>query len=196
LRFWQKDSGQIMLGGVEIEDMKLEDVRSRFSLISSTGWVFRGSILHNLRIAKNFCAEEECWKAIGRAGLSEWVKGLPNGLQTMIGERGMNISGGERQRLMVARAVLQDAPIVLLDEPTSGLDALSEQAVLRTLFEITQNKSSIWIMHRMIGLDKMDEIIVLSEGRVLERGSYETLMEKQGQFWRMIKLQQEVLVEH
>ncbi len=196
LRFWQKDSGQIMLGGVEIEDMKLEDVRSRFSLISSTGWVFKGSIFQNLRIAKNFCTVDECWKAIGRAGLSEWVKGLPNGLETMIGERGMNISGGERQRLMVARAVLQDAPIVLLDEPTSGLDALSEQVVLRTLFEITQNKSSIWIMHRMMGLEKMDEIIVLSEGRVVERGSYETLMEKQGQFWKMIKLQQEVLVEH
>jgi ABC-type transport system involved in cytochrome bd biosynthesis fused ATPase/permease subunit len=148
-----------------------------------------------LRIAKNQTSEGDCLNALSQAGLAEWVRRLPDGIQTTIGERGITLSGGERQRIMIARAILQDAPIMLLDEPTNGLDALTEQAILKTLFEVTENRSSLWIMHRLIGLEKMDEILVLEQGRIVERGNYDELIARRGKFWQMIELQRELLIE-
>jgi ATP-binding cassette subfamily C protein CydC len=195
MRFWQKDSGQIFIGGIEIERLGSFDVRSKFSQIPANGWLFRGTLLSNLRIAKNQTSEGDCLNALSQAGLAEWVRRLPDGIQTTIGERGITLSGGERQRIMIARAILQDAPIMLLDEPTNGLDALTEQAILKTLFEVTENRSSLWIMHRLIGLEKMDEILVLEQGRIVERGNYDELIARRGKFWQMIELQRELLIE-
>jgi thiol reductant ABC exporter CydC subunit len=195
MRFWQKDSGQICIGGIEIERLGSFDVRSKFSQIPAHGWLFRGTLLANLRIAKDQASDIDCLNALSRAGLTEWVNRLPNGILTTIGERGITLSGGERQRILIARAILQNAPIMLLDEPTSGLDALTEQAILKTLFEVTENRRSLWIMHRLIGLEKMDEILVLEQGRIVERGNYDDLITRRGIFWRMIELQRELLIE-
>ena len=195
MRFWQKNSGHIWIGGIEIERLSSFDIRSKFSQIPANGWLFRGTLLSNLRIAKDQASEDECLNALSRAGLAEWVNRFTDGILTTIGERGITLSGGERQRILIARAILQDAPILLLDEPTNGLDALTEQAILRTLFEVTENRSSLWIMHRLIGLEKMDEILVLELGRVVERGNYDELIARRGKFWRMMELQRELLIE-
>ena len=195
IRFWQKNSGRILIGGIEIEQLNSGEVRSKFSQIPVNGWLFRGSILANLRIANDQASDEEYFNAISLAGLEEWVNRLPKGIQTIIGERGMTLSGGERQRIMIARAILRNSPIMLLDEPTNGLDALTEQAVLKTMFEVTEGRSSLWIMHRLIGMEKMDEIIVLEKGQVVERGSFDELLARRGKFWRMLEIQKEMLLE-
>jgi thiol reductant ABC exporter CydC subunit len=195
MRFWQPDSGEILLGGFAIDALRLNDLRSRMGLVPGNGWIFRGSVRANLRIANNDAKNEDCWMAIRQAGLEEWATRLPNGLETLIEERGLNLSGGERQRLLIARTILQDAPIWLLDEPTNNLDALTERLILQTLFHATHDRSSIWIMHRLIGMEKMDEIILLGSGRIVERGTYEELVTRQGKFWQMLKIQQELLVE-
>jgi len=195
LRFWEKSSGQIRLGGVGLEELKPEEVRSQFSLVPSDGWIFHGSLRENLRIARNSAEDDACWKALSLSGLEAWAGKLPAGLNSIMGERGVNLSLGERQRLMVARAILQDAPIYLLDEPTNGLDSITEQAVMKTLLQVTEGRSSLWMMHRLIDLEKMDEIIVLSEGRIIERGTFCVLMERQGPFRRMMELLREMLIE-
>jgi ABC-type multidrug transport system fused ATPase/permease subunit len=148
-----------------------------------------------LRIANDQANESEIANAISQAGLEEWVNRLPKGIQTVIGERGMTLSGGERQRIMIARAILRNSPIMLLDEPTNGLDALTEQAVMKTLFEVTEGRSGLWIMHRLIGMKRMDEIIVLEKGHVVERGGYDDLLARKGKFWRMLETQKEMLLE-
>lgn len=195
MRFWQKDSGRILIGREEIEQLDSDEVRSKYSQIPANGWLFRGSLLANLRIANDQASNEDLFKAISQAGLEEWVNRLPKGVQTIIGERGMTLSGGERQRIMIARAILRNSPIMLLDEPTNGLDSLTEQAVLKNLYEVTEGHSSLWIMHRLIGMEKMDEIIVLEKGRVVERGDYDELLARRGKFWRMLEIQKEMLLE-
>lgn len=195
LRFWQKSSGKILLGDVEIEELKIEDVRSRLSVVTNPGWIMWGSVRQNLLIASQNATDEQCFSALEKAGLAEWILKQAKGLDTLIGERGMTLSGGERQRLMVARMILQNAPIVLLDEPTDGLDAITEETVLETLFEVTQGKCSLWLMHRLRGIERMDEIIVLRDGRIIERGSFDSLIQRGGEFRKMMRLHEELLME-
>jgi len=195
LRFWGGYEGVIRYGGIDLNNLSSMSIRSKLGWVGANGWIFSGSLIENLRIANKSVEEDELRTALEKAGLKEWFATLPDGLSTRISERGLNMSGGERQRLLIARAILQDAPIWLLDEPTYNLDAETERAVLETLLQATEGRQSLWILHHLVGLEKMDEIIVLGGGRVLERGQFTKLTTREGVLTGMLRLQNELFME-
>lgn len=184
-RFWEALDGQVFLNGNEFHAFAAKDVRTLFGVVSQTTDLFTLTVRQNLLLARPAAQEEELWQTLEQAQLAEWVRSLPQSLDTWLGDRSLQISGGERQRLAVARAVLQGAPVFLLDEPTANLDAITEEALLKTIKQITRNKTLIWITHRMKYLEDLDEIIVMDNGRIVERGEHAQLLKMRGLYYRM-----------
>jgi len=194
LRFWEVPVGSIFLGEQDIRDLPLGMIRGCFSVVAQSTFLFSGTIRQNLLVARPDAANEELTRALDRAQLLDWVNSLPEKMDTWIGENGLQISAGERQRLAVARALLRDTPIWILDEPTANLDADTEARLVKTLLQETQGKSVLWITHRLAWMEKMDEVIVLDQGRIVERGKQTDLLESGGLFASMWKLQFEDLL--
>lgn len=193
LRFWEYEAGSIRLGRQELRQFAGEELRSCFSVVSQKTHIFNASIRDNILLAKPTATAEELAGAVSQAGLSEYIAGLPEGLDTMAGNNGQAMSGGQRQRIAIARAFLKNTPILILDEPTVGLDALTEQRLLIDLQGIMKGKTVLWITHRLSGLKQMDQILVLREGQIVEQGSQQQLLERQGLFSEMWQLQQDIL---
>lgn len=185
LRFWDYSEGQILLGGTDLRSLRLEELRSLFSVISQDTYLFHGSIRDNLLYAKPDAGDTEIFAALEQAQLLAFVHTLPHSLDTPIGERGLMLSGGERQRLAITRALLRDAPIWIADEPTANLDPLTENEVMRSLKGLMRKRTSLLLTHRMIELEDVDEILVLQEGRITERGDHNHLLKTQGLYYRM-----------
>jgi ATP-binding cassette subfamily C protein CydC len=195
LRFWDYTSGEIRLGGAELKSLNQDEVRKRCALVSQNSYFFNTSIRENLRLARPSMTQEKMESAARDAQIHEFIASLPKGYDTFIGEQGLRLSGGERQRLAIARTLLKDAPILILDEPTANLDPLTEQQVLNTLFEIMRGKTTLLITHRLIGLENMDEILVLENGQVSERGTHHELLGASGLYRRLWDLQNQILVD-
>ena len=193
MRFWDFDTGTIRLGDQDIRDCSGDEVRSWFSVVSQSTHLFNATLRENLLLARPRASETELWDVLERAQLAEFVHALPQGLDTWIGELGVQLSGGERQRLAIARALLKDAPILLLDEPTANLDAVTEEALWRDLTGLMADKSVLLITHRLVGMAQMDTILVLRAGHLIERGTHQELMEAGGLYARMWALQHDVL---
>lgn len=189
MRFWEAPPGAICLNGQDIRRFRSPDVRRLFSLVSQSTYLFTATLRQNLLLAHPQAAEADLLRALEQAGLGEWARQLPDGLDTWLGERGQQMSGGEQQRLALARALLQDAPLVLLDEPTAHLDTITEQQVVETLHEMLRDRTVLWATHNLTGLEWMDEIVVLDNGRVVERGSQARLMQSDGLFARLWRIQ-------
>ncbi|MGB2895187.1 MAG: thiol reductant ABC exporter subunit CydC [Anaerolineales bacterium] len=185
LRFWDYAEGEILLGGTDLRSCKLEELRSLFSVISQDTYLFHGSIRDNLLHAKPHAVDAEIFAALEQAQLLAFVHALPQALDTPIGERGLMLSGGERQRLAITRALLRDAPIWIADEPTANLDPLTAHEVMRSLIDLMRERTSLLLTHRLIELDDVDEILVLQEGRVVERGDHSRLLKAQGLYYSM-----------
>ena len=185
LRFWDYSEGQILLGGTDLRSLKLEELRSLFSVISQDTYLFHGSIRDNLLYAKPDAGDTEIFAALEQAQLLAFVNALPHSLDTAIGERGLMLSGGERQRLAITRALLRDAPIWIADEPTANLDPLTEHEVMRSLKSLMRQRTSLLLTHRLIELEDVDEILVLQEGGIVERGDHNNLLEAKGLYYRM-----------
>ena len=185
LRFWDYSEGQILLGGTDLRSIKLEELRSLFSVISQDTYLFHGSIRDNLLFANPDAGDAEIFAALEQAQLLAFVHALPHSLDTPIGERGLMLSGGERQRLAITRALLRDAPIWIADEPTANLDPLTEHEVMRSLKDLMRQRTSLLLTHRLIELEDVDEILVLQEGRIVERGNHNHLLKAQGLYYRM-----------
>jgi ATP-binding cassette, subfamily C, bacterial CydC len=194
LRFWEYERGSIELDGVEIRQYAPKDVRALTSLVSQSTYLFSATLRQNLLLARSKADQEELIDAIARVGLGDWLAQLPNGLDSWLGEQGVKMSGGERQRLAIARAILQDRPILLLDEPTANLDAVTEQQIIEMLDIVSKERSVIWVTHRLGGLKAMDEILVLNNGKVVERGRQQGLLAQNGLFTHMWELQYKLLV--
>ena len=195
LRFWDYSQGKILLDGRDLHEYPQDDVRRLVSFISQRTYFFNDTIHHNLLLARPTATESDVREAAQRAQIHEFIVGLPDGYETFIGERGYRLSGGERQRLAIARALLKDAPIFLLDEPTANLDPLTERLILDTLFTLTRDRSLLLITHRLVGLDAMDEILVLNRGRVAERGTHAGLLAPGGLYSRLWDLQNRILTD-
>jgi len=193
LRFWDFREGQISFGGVDIRCSDPEELRGKFAVVSQNTHLFNATLRENLLIAKPNATEYEIVRAAKSAQLHGFIENLPDGYQTFIGEQGLRLSGGERQRLAIARAILKDAPILLLDEPTANLDPLTELAVLRSIHNLMQGRSTLLVTHRLVGMDWMDEILVLQAGQIVERGTHNELL-AQGGFYQHMWGQQNLLL--
>lgn len=193
LRYWDYDEGQILINGMDYKNLDSTRIRRFFGVVSAAPYLFSATVRQNLLIARPEADEQELFRAIQSAGLSEWLKGLPNGLDTWVGEHGQLLSGGERQRLAVARAFLSKAPFILLDEPTAGLDSLNEIRLMKTLFDLFQERGVLWVTHRLIGMESIDEILVLQGARIIERGNHHRLLAAGGVYAGLWQAQQRVL---
>jgi ATP-binding cassette subfamily C protein CydC len=185
LRFWEYPAGSIMYGGNELRQYCQDDIRRNISIISQDTYLFSATINENLLIAHPQATDTEIIQATRRAQLHDFIISLPDGYNTWIGEHGLRLSAGERQRLALARALLKDASMLILDEPTANLDPDTELAVLNAIREVSQAYSSITITQSMISLESMDEILVLRDGRIIERGSHDQLISKPGVYKNM-----------
>jgi ATP-binding cassette subfamily C protein CydC len=162
-------------------------------VVAQDTYIFNDTVRHNLLLACPDASTTNLEEALQAAGLLELVKELPQGLDTWVGEHGERLSGGERQRLAMARVLLQNAPIIVLDEVTANLDPLTESALLDTLHQVTEGRTVLTITHRLVGLERMDEIVVLDRGRVVEHGTHDDLWVANGLYRRMIDVQENML---
>ncbi len=176
LGFWAPDQGQIRLGGQDLADFHGEDLRRHIALVSQHSHLFDASIRDNLLLANPQAPQDALEQACRVAQIHDFICTLPEGYDTWVGGTGLRLSGGQGRRIAVARALLKDAPILLLDEPTEGLDAATERSLLAAIDRLMEGRSVLLVTHRVVGLEAMDEILVLDAGRVLERGSHRTLL--------------------
>jgi ATP-binding cassette subfamily C protein CydC len=189
VRFWDPTSGTIRLGDHILRDYAQEDLRASVGLVSQNTRLFTNTLRANLRLAKPQATDDELLAALRRAQLGELFEGLPDGLDTWIGEQGLRFSGGERQRLAIARVLLKDATLIILDEPTANLDPLTERDLLESLLDLFHDRSLLLITHRLVWLEQMDDILVLDQGRTIERGTHTALARSGGLYQRMLDVQ-------
>jgi len=194
LRFWDPASGTIRLNGQDIRGYSLHDLRALVGVVSQDTYIFNDTLRANLLLARDEASETEIEAAVEQAQLTEFVRQLPQGLKTRVGEQGLQLSGGERQRLAIARAFLKNAPILILDEVTANLDPLIEHALLDTLNKLTQGRTTLHITHRLLGMERMNEILVLERGCIVERGTHEELLAMEGLYRQLFDVQQGMLL--
>jgi ATP-binding cassette, subfamily C, bacterial CydC len=193
LRFWDCTSGSINLNGIDIKHLNAEDVRKSVRVIPQSAYIFGNTVRQNLLLSKPGASEAECMHVLQQVQLEDWLKNLTHGLDTWIGENGLKISGGERQRLIIARCLLADSPLMVLDEPTANLDSFAAGAIRRTLMEAAKGKGVLWITHDLKGLEEVDEILVLNQGKIIERGTHSDLISLRHFYYRMCTLQRQYL---
>ncbi|HHH41271.1 MAG TPA: thiol reductant ABC exporter subunit CydC [Chloroflexi bacterium] len=197
LRFWDYQRGRVWLNGHDLREYAVEDLRRLFAVVAQRPFLFSGTIRENLLLARPDATPAMLDEVTRQAQLYEFIHSLPQGYDTDVGAQGVQLSGGQRQRLALAQALLREAPFFLLDEPTANLDALTERALVDVLLQATQGRGVLWVTHRLVGLEAMDEIVVLHQGCVAQRGSHTALLaEEDGLYARMARLQQQRLHEH
>ncbi len=194
LRFWDYDQGNIKIGNVELKNINSEQIKKYYAVVTQNTYLFNSTIRENLLLANPDATDDQIKIALEQAQIYDFIARLPQGLDTFIGDQGMNLSGGERQRLAIARALLKNAPIFLLDEATANLDPITETEIMKTLLEIMQVKTTIMITHRLVGMENMDQIYVLHEGKIIENGKHDDLIKNNGIYAKMWYLQQEILL--
>ena len=197
LRFWEYHNGSILFGGTELKTMDSEQVRQRMAVVSQSTYLFDSTVRENLLLANSQATEEALVHALQTAELWEFVSQLEQGLEAEVGAHGQTWSGGQRQRLAIARAVLKQAPVLLLDEATSGLDAVTEQTVLETILTRLSDRTIIHITHRLTMMHRFDQIHVLRNGQIVQQGTHNTLLQTEGLYREMWRLQrqQDVLTD-
>lgn len=193
LRFWDPTRGAIRLDGQDIRRYALGDVRGVIGTVSQDTHLFNGTIRDNLLLARPEATDSEMKQALEQALLSEFINQLPYGLETWVGEQGLRLSGGERQRLAIARALLKNAPFLILDEATANLDSLTEGALLDALDVLMRGRTTLMITHRLVAMERMDEILVLDSGRICERGTHRQLLAADSLYRRMFDAQNGML---
>ena len=189
LRFWDPAEGTVSIDGVDLRRLSLDGLRLRIALVAQDTYLFNDTLEANIRLAQPNATRPSNERAVEQAALANFVASLPAGLQTRVGERGVQLSGGQRQRVAIARAFLKDAPILVLDEATSHLDAVSEEQVRSALNALMVNRTTIVVAHRLSTIRAADMILVMDAGQVLESGTHAALLARRGVYARLVDRQ-------
>jgi ATP-binding cassette subfamily B protein len=185
-RLYEPQEGQVTIDGVDIRDMSLESLAATVGVVSQETYLFHASVRENLRFARPDATDEEIEDAARTARIHDLVASLPQGYDTVVGERGYRFSGGEKQRMAIARTVLRNPPVLVLDEATSSLDTQTEYAVQAELERLAEGRTTITIAHRLSTVRDADQICVLSKGEIVERGTHEELLERGGAYAALV----------
>jgi ABC-type multidrug transport system fused ATPase/permease subunit len=193
LRFWEYQQGSILMDGLEQCFYNQDDIRRRIAIISQNTYLFSATIKENLLIAQPRASDDEIIQVAKQAELHSFIQSLPAGYDTWIGEDGLRLSAGERQRLAISRALLKNSPLMIFDEPMANLDPITQLNLMNSIRSISVGKSTITITQDMIGLETMDEILVLQNGRIIERGTHDQLLSYGGIYFRMWNLYHQIV---
>lgn len=185
-RFWDVDSGEVTLGGVNVKDYSMNSLMSNFAFVFQTVYLFADTIENNIKFGRPEASHEEVVEAAKKACCHEFISKLPDGYNTVIGEGGATLSGGEKQRISIARAIMKDAPIIILDEATANVDPENEKELVEAVDALTKEKTIIMIAHRLKTVRHADQIVVVDQGQIVQKGTHEELMQQEGIYRRFV----------
>jgi ABC-type multidrug transport system fused ATPase/permease subunit len=188
-RFYDPKGGSITIDGVDSRAIRLKDLRHLMGIVTQESILFNDTVHNNIAFGIDNGDREAVIEAAKVANAHEFISRMPQGYDTVIGDRGTKLSGGERQRLTIARAILRNPPVLILDEATSSLDTESEKLVQDALFQLMRNRTSVVIAHRLSTIQYADEILVMQEGRIIERGNHSALLARDGVYRRLVEMQ-------
>ena len=188
-RFWDIKKGRILVRGEDIREVSLGSLMDQLSMVFQRVYLFQDTVYNNIAISRPEATKEEVYEAARKARCYDFIMQLPDGFDTVIGEGGASLSGGEKQRISIARCILKDSPIVILDEATASVDADNERAIQEAISELCRNKTLLVIAHRLKTIRDADQILVVSGGEITERGNHASLMEENGTYARMVSMQ-------
>ena len=188
-RFWDVNAGEILMGGKNIKEYTLPNLMSHIAMVFQNVYLFEDTIENNIKFGVPSATREEVIEAAKKAMCHDFIEALPNGYDTLIGEGGATLSGGQKQRISIARCILKDSPIVILDEATASVDADNERAIQEAISELCKNKTLLVIAHRLKTIKDADQILVVSDGKIIERGNHDKLMKEDGIYARMVSVQ-------
>lgn len=192
-RLYDPDSGQVLIDGHDLKDLTFESLKGTVAMVSQESYIFMGTVAENIAYAKPDATREEILAAAAAAGAHNFICKFPDGYDSLIGSGGRQLSGGERQRLSLARAILADPKILILDEATAAVDTATERNIQLALDRLSKNRTTISIAHRLSTLKNADKLVVLDEGKAVEQGTHEQLMELKGIYYKLQQLQSRAL---
>lgn len=190
-RFYDVDSGAVRVGGHDVREFTVDSLLRNFSMVFQDVYLFNDTLEANIAFGTAGATHEQVVEAAKRARCHDFISALPNGYDTIVGEGGASLSGGERQRISIARALLKDAPIVVLDEATASIDPENEQLIQQALTELTREKTVVVIAHRLATIEHADQILVVEDGTVAQRGTHEELLAQEGVYRRFVEARAE-----
>ena len=187
-RFWDIDEGDILINGTSIKEVPLKNLLEHISMVFQNVYLFKDTIYNNIIMGRPDATREEVIEAAKKARCYDFIMSLPDGFETMVGEGGASLSGGEKQRISIARCILKDSPIVILDEATASIDADNEAAIQQAISELCKGKTLIIIAHRLKTIKDSDCILVVNNGKIVEKGKHDALMEKDGIYKNFVQI--------
>lgn len=190
-RFYDVDSGAVRVGGHDVREFTVDSLLRNFSMVFQDVYLFNDTLEANIAFGTAGATHEQVVEAAKRTRCHDFISALPNGYDTIVGEGGASLSGGERQRISIARALLKDAPIVVLDEATASIDPENEQLIQQALTELTREKTVVVIAHRLATIEHADQILVVEDGTVVQRGTHEELLAQEGVYRRFVEARAE-----
>lgn len=190
-RFYDVDSGAVRVGGHDVREFTVDSLLRNFSMVFQDVYLFNDTLEANIAFGTAGATHEQVVEAAKRARCHDFISALPNGYDTIVGEGGASLSGGECQRISIARALLKDAPIVVLDEATASIDPENEQLIQQALTELTREKTVVVIAHRLATIEHADQILVVEDGTVVQRGTHEELLAQEGVYRRFVEARAE-----
>jgi len=195
-RYYDVKSGAVTINGIDVREFDLIDLRKRIGVVAQDPFLFDGTVRDNLKLAKQEATEEELVSALQGASAWEFVSQLPDKMDTQIGERGIRLSMGEKQRLTIARVILRNPPLVILDEATSSVDTLTEAKIQNAVDNLVKERTTLVIAHRLSTVRRADQIVVLDKGRIIENGGHEELILQGGHYARLWETQTDLIEEN
>lgn len=192
-RFWDVDSGKVTLGGVNVKDYSMNSLMSNFAFVFQNVYLFEDTIENNIRFARPDASHEEVVEAAKKACCHDFISKLPDGYNTVIGEGGATLSGGEKQRISIARAIMKDAPVIILDEATANVDPENEKELVEAVDALTKEKTIIMIAHRLNTVRHADQIVVVNQGQIVQKGTHEELMKQDGIYRRFVNSREQAV---